>query len=148
MRKLILIVVLLMFMVSPALAQEGTTVPIVDPETAVSTIFNAVYGLVIAAFGTAPVTVAIVAVLKRIPSLQVLSAPTLTFVTASTLYVLAIVASITGYTPQFDNLLELVAVALPAFASFVATLIGAPVLYEAAKDHNVAVIGYSRNETE
>lgn len=118
--------------------------PVIDPAAIVATIVNAVSGLVLAAFGTAPVTVVLVALLKKIPALDEISAPTMTFATASVLYIGAIIASVTGYTPQFSSLLETIAVIAPVIVSFIATLIGAPAIHNAAARRNVALIGDSR----
>src|SRR5687768_213529 len=118
--------------------------PIIDPAATVATIVNAVSGLVMAAFGAAPVTVVIVALLKRIPALDVISAPTMTFATASVLYVFAILASVTGMTIQYESLLDFITTAAPAVVSFLATLIGAPAIHRLARRNNVALIGESR----
>src|SRR5690606_5379040 len=95
----------------------------VDHNVVIDTVINFVAGLVLAAFGTAPVTVAIVSVLKKISLFDNVSGPALTFGTASVLYVLALIASAMGKVVEFEGILELLAVIGPAIASFITTLI-------------------------
>lgn len=123
---------------------ETGNYPIIDPAAIVATIVNAVSGLVMAAFGAAPVTVVIVALLKRIPALDEITAPTMTFATAAILYIGAIVASVTGFTPQFESFLDMIATVAPVLVSFIGTLIGAPAIHRLARANNVAFIGASR----
>lgn len=118
--------------------------PIIDPAATVATIVNAVSGLVMAAFGAAPITVVVVSLLKRIPALNAISAPTMTFAVASVLYVGAILASVTGMQVQYESLLDFITTAAPAVVSFLATLIGAPAIHRLARTNNVALIGDSR----
>lgn len=135
----------------PVIAQDtsvvttgGDVYPVIDPAATVATLINTVAGLVLAAFGGAPVTTVLVSLFKRIPALDRFAVPTITFAVASVLYVLAVVASTVGFEVQFKSVLELITVVAPAVVSFITTLIGAPAIYEAAKRNDIAVIGESR----
>lgn len=116
----------------------------IDPKYGIDIIINTVIGLILSTFGTAPITVVIVSVLKRIPALDRFSAPSLTFATASLLYVAGLTASYFRLDTQFQSILDAVVVIAPAIVSLVGTLIAAPAQYHVAKAAEVPVIGESR----
>ena len=116
----------------------------IDPKYGIDIIINTVIGLILSTFGTAPITVVIVSILKRIPALDRFSAPSLTFATASLLYVAGLTASYFRLDTQFQSILDAIVVIAPAIVSLVGTLIAAPAQYHVAKAAEVPVIGESR----
>lgn len=141
----VLFIVLLFVSVTGVSAQEVDVLPErVDHEVASTLIINQIVGLVIAAFGAAPITVLLVSFLKPIKQLQHIPAQHITFAVAAVLYVLALGASVIGRTVEFEGLLETLVVVAPVLVSFVGTLIAAPAQYHVAKALNVPVIGESR----
>ncbi len=155
MTKRIIFIVALLCIALPVVAQPsaapaageaaGWDYPTFDLQAAWAIVNNAVSGLVLAAFGGAPVTLTVVALLKRVPQLDRYGAGTLTTAVAGVLYIGSIVASTFGVEVQFNSLLEFIAVGAPALVSFLATLFGAPALYEIAKARNVPLVGSSRS---
>lgn len=129
--------------------------PPVDPveaaETLVAALLSAINVLASAlegitgSFATIPVTVILVSLLKRIPFLEKVAAPTITFAVAVVLWCVAAVTGYFGVQVQFYNLLDVLGTALPGIVGLIATLLGAPKLFEALAKRNVAVIGYQRS---
>ena len=150
------LLILLTLAAFPVLAQSATATP-AAPEAVVgyeyptldlsaitALLSNTVSGLVLAAFGAAPVTTVLVNFLKNLPALRHIPAPRITVAVASVLYLLAIVASTTGLTVQFRSLLDFISTSAPAFVSFIATLFAAPAIYNAASARDVSLVGTPR----
>lgn len=145
MRKLILITLLLLITV-PTLAQESDfTYTVIDFEAIGAMLLNSVGGAALAAFGAAPITVVIVNAIKFIPALQRFTAPQLTLAVAAILYLIAILAEVSGKTIALNSVLDWLTTAIPPLTSFLVTLFGAPALYNAAKKRHISVLGASRN---
>lgn len=146
MRKLFLLCLLLLVFTVPALAQDTAAweYPTIDLTAVGALIVNTVSGIVLGAFGGAPIVVLVVAALKRLPALDGFSAKGLSFATAAVLYIVAVIASVTGYEVQFRSFLEMVTVAAPAVVAFLSTLLGAPQIYKAAKKADAPVVGQPR----
>lgn len=150
MRKALFLALFLLITL-PVLAQGEPPVipyeyPVIDLSAITALLTNSISGLVLAAFGAAPVTVVIVNLIKNLRVFKQTPTPRLTLATAGTLYIAAIVASIVGYTIQLHSLLDFVATSAPALVSFIGTLFAAPALYEAAKARDVPLIGTPRTK--
>ncbi len=145
MRKILILLTLALLITVPAFAQDAAyEYPTIDVSAIGALLTNSVSGLLMAAFGGAPVTLVLVSLLKRVPVLDRFTGEQLTIGTAGFLYIGAIVASLTGFTPQFHSLLDLITSAAPAVVSFIATLGGASALYSKAKAQGVPLIGADR----
>ena len=120
----------------------------VDHEVVISIIINTVGGLVIAAFGSSPATLVITSILKKIEVLDRFPAEHLQFATASVLFIIAMIASATGYQVEFESVLELIAVVGPALIAFIGTLIGSKAMYHGAKALDAPVVGKSRSDDQ
>lgn len=122
---------------------EPSTLPVADPAVAFDMLIKLISALTVG-FASAPFTVALVAILKRWPALEKVSAPTITFFVGAALWVVSAIAGALGYSIQFNSLIEAATTILPALAGLFAVLIGAPKLHQAAAANNVKVLGYSR----
>lgn len=138
------ILFILLFAVAGVAAQDTIPAERVDHNELVDLVVNTLGGLVIAAFGSAPITVVLVAILKKIPAFDKFSGQAITFCTAAVLYVIALIASVFGFQPQFESVLQMLVVVAPAVTSFITTLIAAPAQYHTAKALDVPVIGEAR----
>lgn len=120
------------------------TLPVVDPGVAADLLIKTLAAIVLGAFGNAPITSVLVSVLKRIPALEHLTAPMLTFGVATVLWVVAALAGAAGYSVQFNDLLEALTTIIPALSGLLVSLIGAPAVHELAARAQVPVLGYKR----
>ena len=146
-RVLILVLFVLVLFAAPVMAQDGDpsgpALPPVDVETDAAALIQAVIAI-LTGFAASPLVTTIVGALKMIPALDRFSPQVLTFATAALLYGGAALASRFGAGEQFYSFAELVYRVLPAALAFIATLVGAPAVYEAAKQVNAPVVGYQR----
>lgn len=140
--KLISFVFVLFLIVAPVSAQD--TPASVDHVAVSELIVNTISGLAVAAFGSAPVTVALVALFKKLSIFDRFEARTLSFIVVCVLYTLALMASVFGVGIQFEGVLDFIARVAPAVTSLIGTLTVAPVIYAGAKAANVPVIGDER----
>lgn len=149
MRKVILISLLMLLLVTPVLAQAEPGTAGYDRatlEAVVTIIVNSFVGLIMGAFGGSPAVLVLVGLLKKVEALKNISTETITFATALVVYALAGAASLAGYEPQFDTFLRFVEVAIPVIISLITALFGSKGLYVAASKADVPVIGASRPE--
>lgn len=147
-RNMLFVVLALLLVAAPVFAQDTAPTyeyPTLDLKAIAAMLVNTVGGMVLAAFGAAPVTVVLVNILKKVPALDRYGSPTLVLIVSSVLYVLALGASAVGATVQFQGLLDFIAVSAPALVSFITTLFSAPTLYNAAVKRDVPLVGQQRN---
>lgn len=93
---------------------------------------------------TAPVTLFVVGLLKRVKALSLIKSEWLALGVALALTIVYWVAQRTGYEVQLNSLLHAVEVAGPALVTLVGTLFGAGALYNSAAERNVPILGYRR----
>lgn len=93
---------------------------------------------------TAPITLFVVGLLKRVKVLNSIKSDWLALIVALILTVVYWVARWTGYEVQLNSLLHAVEVAGPAIVTLVGTLFGAGALYNSAAARNVPILGYRR----
>lgn len=122
---------------------EPDTLPVADPAVAFDMLIKTISAITVG-FASSPFAVTLVSLLKRIPALETVSAPTITFVVGTVLWLLSAIFGALGYSIEFNSLLEALTTILPALAGLFAVLIGAPALHDQAAKRNVAFLGYSR----
>lgn len=99
---------------------------------------------IVGMFGTSPVTVAIVGLIKKWgPSNW--PAPTVSLIVAGILWLILSLARYFGFGLQFDNIYNLLVTILPPLAGYLGNVLAAPVVYELAHAHNVSILGYARD---
>jgi CBS domain containing-hemolysin-like protein len=116
---------------------------VMTPNDAATIIINLVVGIVIAAFGTSPLTTLLVGFLKKVTALDKISPQTLTFVVSAVLWISVSVGGLLGHETEVKNFVGLLGTVLPPIVAFITNLYGAPAIYEAAKKVNAPVIGVS-----
>lgn len=149
MRKVVFISLLMLLLVTPVLAQAEPGSSGYDQatlEAVVTVIVNSFVGLILGAFGGSPAVLVVVGLLKKVEALASIDTKTLTFATALVVYALAGIASLTGYTPQFDSFLRVIEVAVPVIISLITALFGSKGLYVIARSASIPVIGDRRPE--
>lgn len=135
----------LMFIVGGALAQEPTpAVPPVDIETDAVSLLDYIVTSVLGAVIASPLVVTLVGALKLIPGLKEVSGPVLSFIVGAIVYILAALATQTGYGDQFNSIAELITKILPILLQFAITNLVNPVVYSGAVRVNAPVAGFQR----
>jgi len=133
----------------PIAAQDTTdpavyAYPVLDLNAVAALLSNSVAGLVLAAFGAAPITVVLVNLLKNLPQFKHVPSSRILVGVAGVLYLGSISASLTDATVQFNSFLEFLTTAAPALLSFIGTLFAAPALYDAARDRHIPLVGMEK----
>lgn len=107
----------------------------------------AVIVAIIGSVASAPATLFVVSVLKRIPFLTAIPARTLQILVAGILVVGVWAARFFGVDVQFNSLLSTIQVAGPVVLQFVLTLLGSHAAYSYAAFNDVPIIGYTRPQS-
>lgn len=102
-------------------------------------------GGLLASFLTAPATIAIVALLKRLPPLKNVAGKTITTATSVVLMAILAIAIKAGVEPQFRNLLDTLTPILTILAGTSVNLLAATTGYQAAAAQSVPLIGHQRS---
>lgn len=148
-RMLIVFVILLTLSASVVVAQETEPVPTDPPvpitlEDAATLLLNAIIAIVVGGLGSAPATLFLVSLFKRLPFLENVGGQTLQLFVGGILTVLLWLARRFGFEMQFNSLLDVVVQAGPAILLFLSTLGVSSALYASARRSNVPLLGYSR----
>lgn len=134
---------------APIITAESTLEP-APPPLDVIPVERAGYELlatiiaIIGSVASAPATLFVVSVLKRVPFLNAIPARTLQIVIAGILVVGVWAARFFGIEVQFNSLLSTIQVAGPVLLQFVLTLLGSHAAYSYASFNDVPIIGYTR----
>lgn len=159
-RKLLLFLIPFVLIISPVMAQDATPTaeppPVVTPapdelppiapvEDAANALLTTIVQI-IAASGliSAPITVFLVSVLKRIDSGGLIPSNYYAVVIAGILMVVLWLARWLGVETQVSGLFNLVGVAGPMILNFILTLLGASAFYNVAKSQNTPILSYQR----
>lgn len=118
---------------------------IITVDKAAELLAAAIAAIAAGGFGSAPITVFIVSVLKRIIPEAVVSAGVLQFVTALALTALFWLAGAFGRADLFKNVIDFILVAGPAVIGLLTALSGSSGLYKLAVKFDAGVIGYKRS---
>jgi hypothetical protein len=146
---LIFAVLYALFTVPIAAAQDTEPVPTDPPvpitlEDAATLLLNAIIAIVVGGLGSAPATLFLVSLFKRLPFLENIGGQTLQLFVGGILTVLLWLARRFGFELQFNSLLDVVVTAGPALLLFLSTLGVSSALYASARSANVPLLGYSR----
>ncbi len=136
---------------------DTPALPLVDIDGAGADVIGVINGIVtggINAAWFAPLVALLVGLLKRFPGIYKdtgdpadttgVSAPTLSFSVSAVLWIAAAIVTRTGYTTQFNSLMDLVVQSAPYMIGFLATLGLAPAVHEYAASVKAPVLGYKR----
>ena len=110
---------------------------------AVQLMANALTAILVAGFGSAPITLLLVSIFKRF--LPQVEGGIIQFVTAIVLTLLFWLAQYFGYEQQFRSVVEALLVIAPAVIALLTTLLGSSQLYKSAKKADLPVVGYARS---
>lgn len=115
-------------------------------EFAALLVIKAVVAVVYAVPGAAPFVAAVTSIIKRVPFLGGVAAPTIAFAVAVIVWLASIAAAHFGYTEMFTNGLATLTTIIAGFAGLAVTTKRARVNYEQAKSLNVPLFGHARTE--
>lgn len=115
---------------------------IISLPEAVQLLADAVAAILVAGFAGAPITLFVVATLKRFVPVD---SGVLQFVVAIVLTLLFWLAQYFGYEAQFRSIVDFVMVSGPALLALLTTLFGSSALYHSARRNAIPVAGYSRS---
>lgn len=144
-------VVLALFMVGPALAQDTTPpavepLPVISVEEAGAMLQQFLTALIGSAVLTAPLTTFIVSIVKRLDRNQVVTGEGWALIVGGLLTVAVWLSRQFGVEVQLNNVFQLVQFAGPLVVTLFTTLFGAAVYYQAAKVSRTPIAGYTRPE--
>lgn len=131
----------------PVIEQPPVEQQPITPEQAGELLLGAITAIVAGGFGGAPISSFVVGLLKHIPALDDVSAPTLNLTVGGIITVLWWIASRLGLQVQFKSVSDFLLTAGPAFLLFLTTMVGASTIHKAANNENVSVFGYKRTES-
>lgn len=147
MRSLVsLFAVLLMSVgVGRVYASDGFEYPIIEVVTLLEQLTQYISSFALGMFGTAPITVVLVRVLKQYTAVR---SDTLVVLVSIFLTLFSILSNFFGLTVQYNSILDLLTVLIPAVLTFVTTIIGAGSIYNISNESNIPFIGQSRDDIE
>lgn len=147
MRSLVsLFAVLLMSVgVGRVYASDGFEYPIIEIVTLLEQLTQYISSFALGMFGTAPITVVLVRVLKQYTAVR---SDTLVVLVSIFLTLFSILSNFFGLTVQYNSILDLLTVLIPAVLTFVTTIIGAGSIYNISNESNIPFIGQSRDDIE
>lgn len=146
----LLVILLLLFVITPAFAQDTPpdlpAIPVMPVEEAanllLATLVTILVGLV-----DSPITTGLVGLLKRLDPLKIVPSNILQFVVAGLIAALWWGSSALGYGPQFQSVYAFLWTLIPALAGLVARQAASAAVYNMAKAKNLGVFGYQRQMT-
>lgn len=147
---LALVMFAMLFVAQVAFAQEPTPTPNFPPvniETDVTTLLNVILTSILGAAVASPIVATLVGVWKYIPVLKNVESQWLSLGTAAVLYILAAIAQHFELGDMFYNTVDTVQALIPILLPFILTLIGAPLVHEAANKAGrtgAPLIGYKK----
>lgn len=143
--RIFIVFVIVFAVVVPVLAQDTPPTAVVPPvEDAANALITMLTGLMAGAVGL-PITVTLVALLKRIPALNVVSGELLALAVAGVITVITWIARRYGFEGQVNASLEFLQVIIPALSILIGNLVASAAAYRAASAVNAPVIGYKRS---
>lgn len=147
--KLLLIVLALLLFAAPALAQDVPptdnlpVIPVIPLQDAWALLLAAIAS-VLTGLVASPVTLGLVALLKRFAPLDGIPANILQLIVAGIIAVLFWAAGFLGLDAQFRTVYGFLLSVLPALAGMFTNQVAAAVEYRAAKAYDVGFFGYQR----
>lgn len=146
-----LLVVALLVPTVAVLAQDGEPVPAptvpITLEEAAALLLSAITAIVVAGLGSAPITVFLVSIAKRLPFLEGISAQTIQLFVGGVLTALLWLARYFGVEVQFNSLVDLIVQAGPVVIAFLGTLGFSSAYYHRLRAANAPLVGYSRSSS-
>lgn len=143
-RMAVLVVLVLLVIVPVVGAQDAPpslpVTPLPDAGQSALEFLSGIAGALV----TAPITLFVVGLLKRIKLLNAVKSEWLALIVALALTVVYWIAQRTGYELQLNSVLHTIEVAGPAIVTLVGTLFGAGALYNSASARNIPILGYQR----
>lgn len=142
---LLAVIITLFVFAVPAFAQDTVPTEPITPDQAGALLMSAIAAIVAGGFGGAPITSFLVGLLKHVPALDNVSAPTLNLFVGGILTAAWWVASKFGFGVQFKSFTDFVLVVGPALLTLLTTMVGASTIHKAAAKEQLAVVGYKRS---
>lgn len=143
-RMAVLVVLVLLVIVPVVGAQDAPpslpVTPLPDAGQSALEFLSGIAGALV----TAPITLFVVGLLKRIKLLNAVKSEWLALIVALALTVVYWIAQRAGYELQLNSVLHTIEVAGPAIVTLVGTLFGAGALYNSASARNIPILGYQR----
>lgn len=90
------------------------------------------------------IIVTVVSLLKLIPALKDIPAPTLTFAISVVVWIAGVLIAREGYEQEFIRYIGIFSEPVAAFGGLILSLLGAPLLHDQAAELGAPLIGYKR----